>query len=122
MEVFAAFLSKIDHPEHQAKTKEVLHWVKEKFPELEAVIKWNQPMFTDHGTYIIGFSVAKQHLAVAPEQAGINQFSDEIKQAGFDHTKELVRMKWNQPVDFSLLEKMITFNIQDKADSQTFWR
>ena len=24
-------------------------------------------MFTDHGTYIIGFSVSKKHLAVAPE-------------------------------------------------------
>ena len=94
----------------------------EKFPELEPVIKWNQAMFTDHDTYIIGFSVSKQHLAVAPEQAGINQFSSEIEAAGFDYTKEIVRMKWNQPVDFSLIDKMITFNIQDKADCPTFWR
>lgn len=122
MEVFTEFLSKIEHPEHRTRMEEVLKWVGNEFPELDRVIKWNQPMFTHHGTYIIGFSVAKKHLAVAPEQAGMNQFIDEINQAGLDHTKELVRMKWTQPVDYTLLEKMIAFNIQDKADCQTFWR
>jgi uncharacterized protein YdhG (YjbR/CyaY superfamily) len=31
-------------------------------------------MFTDHGIFIIGFSVAKHHLAVSPESTGINHF------------------------------------------------
>jgi uncharacterized protein YdhG (YjbR/CyaY superfamily) len=79
-------------------------------------------MFTDHGTFIIGFSVAKHHMAVAPERAGILRFSDEIVQAGYDHTNELVRLPWDRPVDFSLLEKMIEFNMMDKADCSTFWR
>ena len=79
-------------------------------------------MFTDHETFIIGFSVSKQHLAVAPEKAGINRFSEEITQAGYDHTKELVRMKWKQEINFSLLERMIEFNIADKAECSTFWR
>ncbi|EJL20530.1 hypothetical protein PMI05_05767 [Brevibacillus sp. BC25] len=79
-------------------------------------------MFTDHGTFIIGFSVAKHHLAVSPERVGITRFSDEIVQAGYDHTKELVRIRWDKPVDFSFLEKMIEFNILDKADCSTFWR
>ncbi|MBS4207296.1 iron chaperone [Bacillus sp. FJAT-50079] len=122
MNVFAEFLAKIDNPQHRDRTHEVLSWVIEKFPTLTPVIKWNQPMFTDHGTYIIGFSIAKQHLAVAPESAGIDHFSDEIVQAGYDHTKQLVRISWKGPVDFSLLEKMIEFNILDKAECSTFWR
>jgi len=48
--------------------------------------------------------------------------SGHIVQAGYDHTKQLVRIKWDSPVDFSLLEKMIEFNILDKADCSTFWR
>ncbi len=52
-------------------------------------IAWNQPMFMDHDTFIIGFSIAKQHLAVAPEKAGIDYFSDEIVKAGYGHTKQL---------------------------------
>lgn len=122
MEVFTEFLEKIDNQQHRARTEEVLGWVAKKYPELQPKIAWNQPMFTDHDTFIIGFSVAKQHLAVAPEKAGINQFSDDIIQAGYDHTKELMRIKWDKPVNFSLLEKMIEFNILDKADCSTFWR
>jgi uncharacterized protein YdhG (YjbR/CyaY superfamily) len=122
MEVFAEYLAHIDNPQHRARTEEVLTWVTMKFPNLTPKIAWNQPMFTDHGTFIIGFSVAKHHLAVAPERAGINHFSDDIVQAGYDHSKELVRIRWDSQVDFSLLEKMIEFNILDKADCSTFWR
>ncbi|WP_339783949.1 iron chaperone [Paenibacillus sp. FSL R7-0313] len=122
METFAEFIARIDNPEHQARTEEVLNWVTEKFPKLKQKIAWNQPMFTDHDTFIIGFSVSKQHLAVAPEKAGINRFSEEITQAGYDHTKELIRMKWKQEIDYSLLERMIEFNIADKAECSTFWR
>ncbi|MCL6658743.1 MULTISPECIES: iron chaperone [Paenibacillus] len=122
METFAEFIARIDNPEHQARTEEVLNWVTEKFPNLKQKIAWNQPMFTDHETFIIGFSVSKQHLAVAPEKAGINRFSEEITQAGYDHTKELIRMKWKQEIDFELLERMIEFNIADKAECSTFWR
>ncbi|WP_433753608.1 iron chaperone [Paenibacillus amylolyticus] len=122
METFAEFIARIDNPEHQARTEEVLNWVTEKFPNLKPKVAWNQPMFTDHDTFIIGFSVSKQHLAVAPEKAGINRFSEEITQAGYDHTKELVRMKWKQEIDYSLLERMIEFNIKDKAECSTFWR
>ncbi|GGC77906.1 intracellular iron chaperone frataxin [Thalassobacillus devorans] len=122
MKEFEEFLAKIDDPDHRDRTEKALQWVSEKFPQLKREVKWNQPMFTDHGTFIIAFSVAKKHLAVAPEQAGIEQFLEEIKQAGYDHTKQLVRMPWNQPIDYSLLEKMIAFNIKDKEDYSAFWR
>lgn len=122
MEIFEEYLAQIDNPSHRDTVAEVLAWVAGKYPTLEPKIAWNQPMFTDHGTYIIGFSVSKQHLAVAPEQAGIARFLDEIVQAGYSHTKEIVRFPWKSPVDYSLLEKMIDFNLMDKADCTTFWR
>lgn len=55
MEVFADFLAGIDDPFHRERTEEVLTWITEKYPNLKKEIKWKQPMFTDHGTYIIGF-------------------------------------------------------------------
>ncbi|MFC3746944.1 iron chaperone [Paenibacillus sp. GCM10012306] len=122
MEIFAEYLAKIDNPQHRSRTEEVLTWVAEKYPELGQRVAWNQPMFTNHDTFIMGFSVSKQHLAVAPEGAGISRFSDDIVQAGYDHTKQLLRIRWNQPIDFALLERMIDFNISDKADCLTFWR
>ncbi|MBC5637145.1 iron chaperone [Ornithinibacillus sp. BX22] len=122
MEIFDECLRRIDNLEHRARMEEVLNWVIKTFPNLMPVVKWNQPMFTDHGTYIIGFSAAKHHLAVAPERAGMIHFANEIEEAGLEHTKELVRFKWDNPFDYVLLEKMITFNILDKADCTTFWR
>jgi uncharacterized protein YdhG (YjbR/CyaY superfamily) len=122
MEVFAEYLSSIDNLQNRERVEEVLSWVLKKFPNLIPKIAWNQPMFTDHGTFIIGFSTAKHHMAVAPEKAGINKFSEDIVQAGYDHTKELIRIRWDGPVDYSLLEKIIEFNILDKAECATFWR
>jgi len=122
MDVFAEYLASIKDPIQHAGTEEVLAWVIEKFPKLSPKIGWNQPMFTDHDTYIIGFSVAKKHLAVAPEAAGIARFADDIAKAGYDHTNQLMRIRWELPVNYDLLARMIEFNIEDKADCTTFWR
>ncbi len=122
MDVFAEYLARIENPLHRARVEEVLSWIIRRFPNLMPKIAWNQPMFTDHGTFIIGFSVAKPHLAVAPERVGILRFSDEIVQAGYEHSKELIRIRWDNPVDFSLLEKIIAYNILDKAECTTFWQ
>lgn len=122
MEVLAEFLAGIDDPINRDRTEEIFTWIINKYPNLQAEIKWNQPMFTDHGTYIIGFSVSKKHLAVAPENVAITHVEDDIVKAGYDYTKELIRIPWNGQVEYTLLEKMIEFNIQDKANCSTFWR
>ncbi len=59
-------------------------------------VAWNQPMFTNHGTFIIGFSISKHHLAIAPERVAINHFSDEIIQAGHSYSKELMHTPWDR--------------------------
>jgi uncharacterized protein len=105
-----------------AEQKKFLSWVVNKFPNLEPQIKWNTPMFSDHGTYIIGFSTAKHHLSVSPEEVGIAHFAEELVQVGYSATKGLFRIPWNKPVNYELLEEMIKFNIQDKAECSTFWR
>ncbi|MDQ1919297.1 iron chaperone [Massilia pseudoviolaceinigra] len=122
MSVFADFLAQIADPQHRERTEAVLDWVAEQFPHLDRKIAWNQPMFTDHGTFIIGFSLAKPHLALAPEAAAIDHFSRQIVAAGYGHTSQLIRIPWKGEVDFSLLEKIIQFNIVDKARCDTFWR
>jgi len=122
MEVFEEYLAHIVDPLQRARTVEIFTWIKEQFPTLLPKIAWNQPMFTDHDTFIIGFSTAKQHLAIAPERAGIIRFSDEIIQSGYEHTNQLLKFRWDSPVDFELLRKIIEFNITEKKDCTTFWR
>ena len=121
MDTFEAFLLTIPDLEQQARTREVLHWVGQEFPTLDRRIGWNQPMFTDHGTFIIAFSVARQHLAVAPETVALDHFDERIKQAGLKRTKMLLQMPWNKPIDYALLKDIISYNIQDKKNCASFW-
>jgi uncharacterized protein len=122
MEIFEEFLSKIENELHRLRTKEILNWVHVKYPQLVPKVAWNQPMFTDHGTFIIAFSVAKNHLAMTPEKAGIERFSDEIEKSGYSYSSMIVRIPWNKPVDYDLIAAMIEFNLADKKDCMTFWR
>lgn len=122
METFTDFLNTLGNPQQEARFLELFAWVEQTFPQLLRRIAWNQPMYTDHGTFIIGFSASKKHLAAAPEVAGIERFSKEIKTAGFSHTAMLIRFPWNKVIDYALLEKIIRFNIEDKKDCPTFWR
>ncbi|ANC77292.1 iron chaperone [Fictibacillus phosphorivorans] len=122
MEVFSDYLAGIDDPDHRNRMDEVLKWVAEKFPSLEPQFKWNTPMYTDHGTFIIGISMAKQHISIAPEEVTMVKFADDIKKAGYTFTKGLFRIRWKDEVNYELLEKMISFNIEDKAHYTKFWR
>lgn len=122
MDVFMEYLSQIENETHRSRLENILNWIMARFPSLSPKVAWNQPMFTDHGTFIIGFSVAKQHLAIAPEKAGILRFSEEVKRAGYEHSKMLIRIKWTDTVKYDFLEKVIEFNIADKADCSRFWR
>lgn len=115
----------IDHISEQDKRQRmegILNDIKKTFPQLKEEIKWNQPVFTDHGTFIIGFSIAKAHIAVAPEAVVISLFEKEIEQAGYSHTQELFRINWTDQVDFDLLHKLVAYNIENKIDMVKFWR
>lgn len=122
MKVFSDYLKQIEHPQHRLRTKEVLDWVGQTFPDLEPRIAWNQPMFTDHGTFIVGFSVSKPHLAISPERAGMVRFTEKIEKTGYSQSKMLFRIKWEEPVDYPLLSCIIDFNRLEKAGCKTFWR
>lgn len=122
MEVFEPYLLTIENEEHRAQMQKVLEWIKTRFPQMEPKIAWNQPMFTEHGTFIIGFSVSKQHFSVAPEQAAIKRFSPAIAASGYSQGSNIFRIRWDDTVDFSLLEQIIQYNQEDKRNCTSFWR
>ncbi len=116
------YLDKIEVPEQRSRMVEIFNWISETYPSLTSEIKWNQPMFIDHGTFIIGFSMAKHHMSFTPEEAVINIFSEDIEKAGYERTKGLAKIKWTDEVNYDLLAKMIDYNIETKKDCKTFFR
>ncbi|AJC97073.1 iron chaperone [Staphylococcus hyicus] len=124
MKTFEAFLETIEKPEHREKLKSVIDQLLTDYPQLTLEIKWNQPMLLlkDNGTFILGFSKAKPHFAVAPEKYTRDYFEEEIKKAGYQTTKMFMKIKWTDEVNFDLIHKMIDKNIEDKQHSTKFWR
>ena len=116
------YLQTVEGEKQRLQMRKVLDWISNTFPSLEYKTLWKQPMFLDHGTFIIGFSAAGKHLAVSPEAKGIQQFAKEIENAGYTHSKNLFRIGWDEPIDFELLEKIISYNRMDKAECTNFWR
>ena len=60
-----AFFEKVD-PIAAKTAKAIFAAVTEKHPTLELVMAWNQPMLRNEKGYVLGVSVSKKHLTVAP--------------------------------------------------------
>lgn len=121
METLEDYLDAIPDGEHRQILHGVIQWAIETFPELVVEIKWNQPMLTHHGTFIAGFSAASQHFSMAPERKILDDFRDALSEAKYSHSKALFRIRWDQPVDHTLLTAMLERSIEFKKGSKTFW-
>ncbi|EHJ07499.1 iron chaperone [Staphylococcus simiae] len=119
---YEAFLSDITQDSYRHKLNVLFQWIEQQFPELQSIIKWNQPIFTHHDTFIIGFSTAKKHFTVSPEPGCLKHFTQRIQDNGYSHTEFVFRIKWHDHIDYDLLRDMIKLNITEKANVTTFWR
>ena len=116
------YLETIPDDDNRERMVDVLVWVGLTYPELELRIEWNQPMFTHHGTYIIGFSAASKHMAIAPERATMIRFEQVMRERGTDFSTMLARQPWNRPFDYELLDAFIQHQLAEKQDITSFWR
>ncbi len=119
---FKDYISQIDDLKKRERVNDLLERIHHDYPQLVPVIKWKQPMFMDHGTYIIGFSISKNHIAMSPEAKTIQVFSDKIKSSGYNYSTMIIRFPWNFDIDYQLIKNMIEYNINDKLECQKFWR
>ncbi|MFQ7236334.1 MAG: iron chaperone [Enterococcus hulanensis] len=122
MENFEDYLQQLENDEQRTKLRTLFQQILTDFPELGTRIAWNEPMFTHHDTFIIGFSTAKNHFSVSPEVACLKKFLPAIEKIGYGHTNNIFRIKWNEAIDYALIKDMIAFNIEDKAEYTKFWR
>lgn len=122
MRAYEAFLNTIPDQNHRIQLQQLFQWIDETYPSLVCEIKWNQPMYLDHGTFIIGFSVSKGHFSVSVEKPTLEAFSDQILKAGYERTMMLFKIKWGQVVDYPLFAQMIETNRREKENCTSFWR
>lgn len=119
---FENFLKDLENEDQAAKLRNMFDWIESQYPELTPVVKWNQPMYSHEGTFIIGFSTAKAHFSVGLEGPVIRKFENRIAEAGYSYSKMIYRIKWTEAIDYNLLGDIIEFQKEDKAGLDRFWR
>jgi uncharacterized protein YdhG (YjbR/CyaY superfamily) len=97
----------------QAKTvKQICAVIQKKYPKLDHVIAWNQPMLKHNEKYIFGVSTAKNHILIAPFNAKvIRQITPLFRD--FRINKKTIALPNDWKVDSKLLIKLITLAIKE---------
>jgi len=91
----------------QAKTlRKVFRVLTAKFPDLELVIAWNQPMMRKGTQYVFGASVARNHILIAPFNTEVlKKMASDLKEYKINKKTVAVPNDWK--VDEKLLVKMV---------------
>lgn len=91
----------------QAKTmKAIFKAITGKYPELELVVAWNQPMLKHEKNYLFGASAATNHILIAPwNQDVLKKYTPKFKE--FKVNKKTIALPNDWEVDAKLLQAMI---------------
>ena len=107
---FAEFLEKHDAIK-QKTLRKVFRVIQKKYPKLDLVIAWNQPMLKLGTSYVFGASVAKNHILIAPfNEKVLKSMSQDLE--GYKVNKKTVQVPVDWKVDERLLLKMIQLNLK----------
>lgn len=100
-------------PAPQAKTiKAIFKAITTKFPELELVIAWNQPMVKLNKHYIFGASASSKHVLIAPwDQGVLKEFAPKFKEG--KALKKTIQLPIDWDVDAKLLQQMIRASLSN---------
>lgn len=95
----------------QAKTiKAIFKAIQSKFPELELVIAWNQPMLKLDKNYLFGCSTATHHILIAPwNQDVLKKYTPKFKE--YRVNKKTIALPNDWEVDAKLLQSMMKDSI-----------
>ena len=97
----AEYFKSID-PKQAKKVREMIKVITGKFPELELVIAWNQPMLKLGNDYIFGATATKKHILMSPWSSDVlADFADRLEHL------ELKKKTIGVPNDWKVEEKLI---------------
>lgn len=108
---FDEYLATLNATQSATMTR-IFSVITKKYPSMELVIAWNQPMLTYKGNYVFGASASKNHITIAPFNAElINEFRPRL--AGYVVNKKTIRVPSDWDVDAKLLRDMISAQLKN---------
>ncbi len=101
-------------PKQAKKIREIFKVIRDKFPQLELVIAWNQPMLKSGTEYVFGASVSKNHISIAPWGEVLKDFAPKFeKLEGVRVLKKTIAIPNDWEVDTRLLLAMIAARLKE---------
>ncbi len=99
----------------QAKTiKTMIKAITDKYPDLELVIAWNQPMLRKGTMYVYGWSVTKNYILMAPWSTDVlDTFRPKL--SAFKVNKKTIAVPSDWEVDAKLLRAMVKARLAESA-------
>jgi uncharacterized protein YdhG (YjbR/CyaY superfamily) len=93
----------------QARTmKKIFKAITSKYPDLELVMAWNQPMIRKGTSYLFGISASTNHISIAPwDQKVLEKYAPKFSE--YRITKKTIAL----PNDWEVDEKLIQAIIKD---------
>jgi uncharacterized protein YdhG (YjbR/CyaY superfamily) len=86
--------------------------IKKKYPKLESVIAWNQPMLKYGDDYVFGLSTHTQHILIAPwGEAGLALVAAGID--GYKTNKKTIQVPTDWKVDAKLLNSLVKARLDE---------
>ena len=97
----------------QAKTvRAIMKTIQSKYPKLELVIAWNQPMLRDGSRYVFGISATKGYLLIAPWSSDVlDKFRPKL--AEYKVNKKTIQIPSDWDIDTKLLHQMVKATLSE---------
>jgi uncharacterized protein YdhG (YjbR/CyaY superfamily) len=96
------------------KVREIIKVIRSKFPELELVVAWNQPMLKSGSEYVFGASVSKSHISIAPWGDVLKSFAPKFeKLEGVRVNKKTIAIPNDWEVDVKLVQAMVASRLKE---------
>jgi uncharacterized protein YdhG (YjbR/CyaY superfamily) len=116
------YISAIKDPKKEKIFRGVIEKVKKMSPGIEISMKWNNPMAVLDDKFVIGFSAYNDFISVGLEGKESEKFAKEITDSGYSKNIYTFKIKWDDEINYSLLNKIVNFSISDKKGTNKFWR
>ena len=96
----------------QATVQSIFAAIKSKYPKLEEVIAWNQPMLKSGTQYVFGVTVLKNHILLAPwSKEALDTFAYRL--AGYEVNKKTFKVPVDWKVDKKLVQDLVSARLSE---------
>lgn len=107
------YLASLDPPKGDT-LRSVIDVILDEFPDLECQLAWNVPQVHRGKEYVFGVSAATHHLSLSPWSAAVMAaFRERLEAAGYDVTKNLVKVPVDWDIDHDLIVDLVNARLDE---------